>query len=63
MKDDRELSLDWEASESAHELDAWIEETHTLEERVKYLENWASNIGWKINSLDEAEVSKIEAEI
>merc|ERR1712241_465404 len=57
VKDDRELSLDWEASESAHELDAWIEETHTLEERVKYLENWASNIGWKINSLDEAEVN------
>jgi len=54
---DRELSLDWEARESAHELDAWIEETHTLEERVKYLENWASNIGWKINSLDEAEVN------
>ena len=54
---DRELSLYWEARESALELDAWIEETHTLEEDVKYLKNWASNIGWKIYKLDEGETN------
>jgi len=34
--------------ELALDFDAWIEQTHTMEERVKYLEDWASNVGWDL---------------
>jgi len=34
--------------EIALDLDAWIEQTHTMEERVKYLEDWASHVGWDL---------------
>jgi len=35
--------------EIALDLDDWIEQGgHTMEERVKYLEDWASHVGWDL---------------